>query len=173
MVAHSRSLLILLTLTVVGVAAHLLPHAMGVSPLGALGLLCAAYLPRHLLAVPVLVTLVVGDMAGAFYPLTAMVWVYLAHVFAALAVSPALTRVNPQRVIGAAVLSAVVFYGVSNVSQVALAFFPNTLEGWFACYVAGLPYLLKGVMANLVFGGMAFGIIHYVSQARAHRLAAS
>ena len=41
----------------------------------------------------------------------------------------------------------------------AMGFFPNTLEGWIACYGAGLPFLLKGIVANAIYGGAAFGVI--------------
>ena len=89
-----------------------------------------------------------------------MAFVYLAHLAAAwsltLVLSPARNKISVSAFGGAAVLSAVVFYAVSNATPIALGFYPNTTEGWIACYVAGLPFLLKGLLANVIFGGIGF-----------------
>ena len=92
--------------------------------------------------------------------IAAMAFVYLAHLAAAWSLTPVLSpakkKISLPSFGGAAVLSAVVFYAVSNATPIALGFYPNTVEGWMACYLAGLPFLLKGVLANVIFGGVAF-----------------
>jgi hypothetical protein len=45
------------------------------------------------------------------------------------------------------------------VSPLAMGFYPNTVAGWLACYVAGIPFLLRGIAANLIFGAVAFSSI--------------
>ena len=165
-----RNWLILFGLTLVGVITHLVPHSMGVSTVGALSMLAAAYLPRHLLLIPVFMTVVAADIFVGPYGWTAMAFVYLAYLAAAFVIAPGLGVVKPRTVLSAAVINAVVFYAVSNISQ-AMLFYPTTFEGWMACYVNGLPFLGKGILANIVFGGATFGIIHLVSQFYAHRIA--
>jgi hypothetical protein len=165
-----RSWLILAALTLFGVVTHLAPHTMGVSTVGALSMLAAAYLPRHLLLVPVFITVAIADIATGPYGWMAMAFVYLGYLAGALAIVPSLRIIKPTAVMTAAILNAVVFYLVSNVSQ-ALLFYPPTLEGWIMCYVNGLPFLLRGIFANIVFGGLAFGTIHLAGQINAHRLA--
>jgi hypothetical protein len=165
-----RNWLILFALTFVGVVTHLAPHDMGVSTVGALSMLAAAYLPRHLLLVPVFITVVAADLFVGPYGWAAMGFVYLAYLAAAFVIAPGLGVVKPRTVLGAAALNAVVFYLVSNISQ-AMLFYPATFEGWITCYVNGLPFLGRGILANIVFGSLAFGIIHLVSQFYAHRIA--
>ena len=151
---------VLLALSVLGVISHLVPHSAGMSTVGAIGMMAAALLPRHLLPVPVLLSIVAFDLINGTYQIAAMAFVYLAHLAAAWSLTPVLSpakkKISLPSFGGAAVLSAVVFYAVSNATPIALGFYPNTVEGWMACYLAGLPFLLRGVLANVIFGGVAF-----------------
>lgn len=151
---------VLLALSVLGVISHLVPHSAGMSTVGAIGMMAAALLPRHLLPVPVLLSIVAFDLINGTYQIAAMAFVYLAHLAAVWSLTPVLSpakkKISLPSFGGAAVLSAVVFYAVSNATPIALGFYPNTVEGWMACYLAGLPFLLKGVLANVIFGGVAF-----------------
>jgi hypothetical protein len=156
----SRNNLVLLTLIIIGVITHLAPHDLGVSTVGALSMLAAAYLPRHLLLVPVLVTVIVGDLVNGTYALMAMMFVYLAHLAAAMAVTPTLSRVSSPRVTTAAVLNAVIFYLISNLTPMAMLYYPTTLDGLMTCYINGLPFLAKGILANIIFGSIGFGIVN-------------
>ena len=156
----SRNTLILLALTSIGVVTHLAPHDMGISTVGALSMLAAAYLPRHLLLIPVLVTIVVGDLVNGTYALTAMMFVYIAHLAAAIAVSPTLLKISSLNILFAAALNAVIFYLISNLTPMAMAYYPATIEGFVSCYINGLPFLAKGIFANIIFGAVGFGSIH-------------
>ncbi|QTD56890.1 DUF6580 family putative transport protein [Parasphingorhabdus cellanae] len=161
------------SLALAGVLSHALPHPMGVSTVGAIGMVAAAYLPRRLMLVPVFVTVLLVDAMNGFYSALAMSFVYTGHLFAAVAARPALRRIGFTPVAFAAVASAVVFYLISNITPMAMGFYPNTVEGWIACYVAGLPFLLKGALANAIYGGAAFGIIALTGVFDADRFAAA
>lgn len=93
---HLRSGIIVFALFTLGAATHLLPHQMGVSTIGAVGMLAAAFLPRHLALVPVLATLLIGDAVSGFYGALAMSFVYLAHFAATVASMPILRRRGDQ-----------------------------------------------------------------------------
>lgn len=169
----SRLVLLLLALSALGVVTHLVPHTMGVSTVGAIGMLCAAYLPMRFLIVPVLVTVAIADVLNGTYGSLAMSFVYAGHMAAAYAARPSLGRVTPLRVVAGASLSALAFYLVSNITPMAMQYYPNTLAGWWACYVNGLPFLLRGFLANLVFGGLLFSLIYLLRRKYAHRFAAA
>ncbi|MEL6531048.1 MAG: DUF6580 family putative transport protein [Pseudomonadota bacterium] len=173
MFEHVKIGAIALLLLLAGVVSHGLPHAMGVSTVGAVGMLAAAYLPRSYSLIPVLGTVLIVDAMNGFYAALAMAFVYAAHLAASFAVRSPLVRIRVQSVAIASILSAVVFYLISNITPMAMGFYPNTLAGWAACYVAGLPFLLKGILANAVFGGMAFTVIEWIGARNADRLAAA
>ena len=131
---RSETLVVLVALTALGVVSHLVPHSAGLSTVGAIGMMAAALLPRHLLPVPVLFTVVAFDLIHGTYQIAAMAFVYLAHLAAAWSLTPVLSPVKKKISVPtfgcAAVLSAVVFYIVSNATPIALGFYPNTFEGW-------------------------------------------
>jgi len=157
-------------LTLAGVASHALPHAMGVSTVGAVGMLAAAYLPKRYAAMPVLATVLIVDAMTGFYAILAMGIVYLAHLLAMLAARRPLASIGIGPIAIAAIVNAFVFFLVSNLSPMAMGYYPNTVEGWIACYVAALPFLLRGILANMVYGGIAFGMIALLGKFDAHRI---
>ena len=50
--ANVRSFLVLIALSLLGLGTHLLPHDMGITTAGAIGMLSAAFLPVHLMSLP-------------------------------------------------------------------------------------------------------------------------
>ncbi len=167
---HTHTGLVAAALTLAGVTSHFLPHPMGVSTVGAVGMLAAAYLPRRIALLPVLATVLIVDAVNGFYSVLAMSFVYVGHLAAVLAVKPVLSSVGARSVALAAVLSAVVFWLVSNLTPMAMGFYPNTIEGWVACYFNALPFLLKGIAANAIYGGLSFGLITLIGASDADRL---
>lgn len=156
---NKRNCIILIVLTLTGLATHLLPHSAGFSTVGTLGMLVAAYLPIKLLAIPVLITIGVADFINGIYALSAMFFVYLAHLSATFILAKVLKCINPYRIIVATILNAVVFYLISNIAPMVMGYYPATVEGWLLCYTNGLPFLWRGILANLVFAGFAFALI--------------
>ena len=162
----------LLVITVLGAITHLVPHPAGFSTIGTVGLLAVALLPMKFVPVPVLISTITFDLIHGTYGFAAMSFVYAAHLAAAWSVAPLLAgkgwankqllrpaRERIPQIAGAGIVSALVFYLISNLTPMALAFYPNTLTGWLTCYINGLPFLLRGIIANLIFAGIAFGAL--------------
>jgi hypothetical protein len=136
---------------------RLLPLPLGMTPLGAFGLFAGANLPLQTALFVPLVPLLVGDFVVGFYDWRIMVFVYLGFL-----AGPLLGRLiikNSEHVgqIGGAVaVNAGLFYAVSNFGN-WLAFYPKTIEGFVANYVAGLPWLGIAFVADLVYAAILFG----------------
>lgn len=169
---HLRSGLIVLALIALGATTHLLPHQMGVSTIGAVGMLAAAFLPHRLALIPVLATALIGDTVSGFYGAMAMSFVYLAHLAATVVAMPILRRRGIREIVLAVVANALVFYLISNLTPMVMGYYPPTPGGWTACYVNALPFLARGILANLVFGGFAFGVLAMIGYGYADRFAA-
>ena len=159
----SKSVFVVLALSLIGIVTHLLPHASGVTTVGAVSMLAAAYLPRHLVPIPVFASVLVSDFLAGGYPLLSMMIVYSGHLAAALAIIWLCRHQNVLGIAMAGLTNAVVFYLVSNLSPMFSGLYPFTLEGFALCYFNGLPFLLKGMLANLAFGGVAFSAIYLVN----------
>ena len=140
-----------------GIGLHLLPHPAGLSVVGGLSMISAYYLPRRVSLFPPAVVALVGQIfAPGSFPLEAMAIVFAGHILAMLAIMFDRLPLGFVRYGRGALVHAVVFYLVSNLAPLALGYYPNTVAGWVACYVAGIPFLFLGLLSNLVYGGVGF-----------------
>ena len=137
---------------------RLIPHPFGMTPINAAGLFAGSALAPSR-AIPLfLAVVIVGDAIFGFYDIRVLVFVYAGLIFA-----PLIGRylINRKRTIGrvasGVTVNALVFYSISNIGN-WLAFYPHTMEGILANYIAGLPYLGivligDGLYAAILFGG--------------------
>ena len=167
----TRHLPLLITMIVIAAAGRLVPHPPNFVPTGAMALLGAAALPKKWLVYLVpLAAYYLSDLAlnnilyAAYFDglyFGADPYIYLGVVLM-IAVGVGLLRGRAfswLRIGGAALGATLVFYLVSNFGVWAGGvMYPATLTGLLAAYVAGLPFLLNSMLANLVFSGALFGI---------------
>ena len=69
-----------------------------------------------------------------------------------------ITKLKALNIAAAALISSVIFFLITNFGVWAGGtMYPQTAEGLFAAYAAGLPFLLNTVAGNLIFSGVLFG----------------
>ena len=153
---HSR-LVALLTAIVVAAALRLVPHPPNFTPIGAMALFSGAYLGRKALAFAAPIgALLLSDLVLGFYHGQATVYFSVALIVMIGMVG--LTRVSPLRVGGAAFLSSVLFFVVTNFGMWLFSgFYPRTLGGLEACYVAAIPFFQNTVAGDLFYATLLFG----------------
>lgn len=69
-------------------------------------------------------------------------------------------RVKPLPIIGASLLSSILFFTVSNFGvwiTAAEIFYPMTFSGLLSCYLAALPFFSYTMIGDLLFVGLLFG----------------
>ncbi|MCK9907887.1 hypothetical protein MXD81_02005 [Microbacteriaceae bacterium K1510] len=141
------------------VAARLLPHAWGFSPVAASGLFAA-----RMLRVPLLAVIVpVAAMALTGWALGTDDWRVSLITYAAIA-APALLGIASRRFQGALPIVATMlggslaFFALSNFAVWAFSgMYPLTIAGLAECYVAALPFLDKTILGDLIWTGVLFG----------------
>jgi len=153
---HSR-LVALLTAIVVAAALRLVPHPPNFTPIGAMALFSGAYLGRKALAFAApLGALLLSDLVLGFYHGQATVYFSVALIVMLGMV--ALSRVSPLRVAGAAVLSSVLFFLITNLGMWLFSgFYPRTMLGLEACYVAAIPFFQNTIAGDLFYATLLFG----------------
>ena len=151
---HSR-LVALLTAIVVAAALRLVPHPPNFTPIGAMALFSGAYLGRKVVAFAApLGALLLSDLVLGFYHGQATVYFSVALIVMLGMV--ALSRVSPLRVAGAAVLSSVLFFLITNFGMWLFSgFYPRTITGLEACYVAAIPFFRNTVAGDLFYSERA------------------
>lgn len=147
-----------LMLIAIAVVAQLAPHPFNVSPLAALGLFAGALLsPRLAWTVPIAGLLAANLVNGVY------AWQVLVCVYAGMLAGPVCGRLllarrrTVRRFAGGTLVSATLFYLVSNFGIWWAGMYPPNLAGLIECYLMGLPFFGKSLAADLVYGAILFG----------------
>ena len=151
--------------------ARLVPHPFGVTPIGALGLFSGTYIKhRWALIVPVFAVFI-GDLMLGLYAAPVMAAVYFGFLTTVLVGRFVLAKKrSPLRYCVAVIAGAVGFYLISNIGMWWVAF-PRTPEGLIACYIQGLPYLLRTLGGDFVYSLLMFGGYEMFQQWKAKQAA--
>jgi len=153
---HSR-ILALLSAILVAAALRLVPHPPNFTPIGAMALFSGAYLGRRAVAFAApLAALLLSDLILGFYHGQATVYFSVALIVMIGIV--ALSRVSALRVGAAALASSVLFFVITNLGMWLFSgFYPRTLAGLEACYVAAVPFFQNTVAGDLFYATLLFG----------------
>ena len=137
---------------------RLIPHPPNFTPIGAMALFGGAYLGRRWMAFAApLAALLLSDIVLGFY---AGMWVqYLATAMAVGLGAALLSRRRPPaRIAGAAVASAILFFGVTNLGVWASSgMYPLTAAGLADCFAAALPFFQNSLAGDILFTALLFG----------------
>ena len=148
----------LLTAILAAAALRLVPHPPNFTPIGAMALFSGAYLGRRgaVALVAPLGALFLSDLVLGFY--RGMPTVYFSVALIVIIGWMALRRVSPIRVGGAAVASSVLFFVLTNFGMwLSSGFYPRTLAGLEACYIAAIPFFQNTVAGDLFYAAVLFG----------------
>lgn len=154
---------------------RLLPHAYNFTPLGAIALFGAAYFPKKkwALIIPLaaywLSDLILNNTAYASY-YDGFAWfsggfLFLYGSMAMIVILGyyILQKVSVPRVIGGALGASIIFFVVSNFGVwVSSPTYPLTIEGFIACYTAGIPFFHNTLAGDLIYSGVLFGGYEYL-----------
>jgi hypothetical protein len=157
MTANHTRLLALLSAIAAAAALRLVPHPPNFSPIAAMALFSGAYVGRRGLAfVAPLAALLVSDAVLGFY--SEMTFVYASVALIVLIGWWVSSRRTALRIGFAAVASSVLFYLITNFGVWLFSgFYPRTLSGLVACYVAAIPFFQNTLAGDLFFTGLLFG----------------
>jgi hypothetical protein len=173
MTANKTRLLAILAAIVAAAALRLVPHPPNFAPIAAMALFSGAQLGRRPLAfVAPLGAMLFSDLVLGFYPEVIFVYLSLAiTVMIGLALAMRRTVLD----VGiAAVSSSLLFFLVTNFGVwLVMDYYPKTLSGLAACYVAAVPFFQNTLVGDLFYAGLLFGgfalLERLVPTLRAHR----
>jgi hypothetical protein len=159
-----RSLLVVVTVLVL--AGQLLPHERNVTPIRAAALFSGAAFasPAAALLVPLgaflaggaAASLLRGDWSYGFHELAPVVYASVALcVLLGLALRG---RRRALPIAAGTVAGSLLFFAITNFAVWwALGTYPPTAEGLAACYAAGLPFLVNGLLGDAAYAALLFG----------------
>ena len=136
---------------------RLVPHPPNFTPIGAMALFGGAYLHQRGLAflAPV-AALLLSDLVLGFYP--ELVFVYVSVVLTVLIGMIVARRKSLLSVAVAAVSSSLLFFLVTNFGVwLVMDYYPKSLAGLSACYVAAIPFFQNSLAGDLFYTALLFG----------------
>jgi len=155
--ANNSRIFALLSAILVAAVLRLVPHPPNFTPIGAMALFSGAYLGRRGLAFAApLGAMALSDAVLGFY---SGFWItYVAVALIVVVGWLALSRVSVLRVGGAAIVSSVLFFLVSNFGTWSSSgMYPHTFAGLSACYVAAIPFFQNTIAGDLFYATLLFG----------------
>jgi hypothetical protein len=173
-----KELVLALALISIAVATRLLPHWPNFTALGAAALFSGAFYKRKSFALVIpLLALFISDLVinnvvyasyfdGFQFFTAGFGFIYAGVAFAVLIGSYAsISKSKPQNLALAGLSSALFFYLLTNFGAwLGSPLYAQNFGGLIASYVAGLPFLINGAIATLVYSFGIFGLHWYTSK---------
>jgi hypothetical protein len=135
-----------------GILSRIIVHTPNFTPVLSMAFLGGMYLKgRQAVFVPLLL-IVISDLIIGLYPLVYLTWGSIALI--SLLGLWLKERKNLATVFSGSVLSAVIFFIVTNFSS-WLTLYPHTLAGLRQCYILAIPFF-RGTLASSVAYSLVF-----------------
>jgi hypothetical protein len=173
-----KEIALALALIALAISTRRLPHWPNFTALGAAALFTGAFYKRKALAFIIpLAALFLSDLIinniiyASFYSgfkifTDGFYFMYLGIFLVSLVGSYAsISKAKPQNIAFAALSSSVLFYLITNFGAwIGNPLYAQNFFGLINSYIAGLPFLINGSMATLVYGYGVFGAYWYFSK---------
>ena len=159
---------VVLGLIVLGVLSRLIPHPWNVTPVMAIALFSGAILPRGWgIALP-LAIVALSDLMIGWHNTVPFTWA--GFLLAGMIGWWNRRKPSGGRIFAAALTGSVAFFVISNFGVWLVGdLYPRSLAGFWACYVAAIPFFRTALAGDLVYTGVLFGLHHLVTVARPSR----
>lgn len=171
----NNRIIVITSLIVVAIFSRLIPHYPNFTAVGAAALLGGALYKRGYLAFLVpFVALFLSDLVlnnviyaryyDGFQFMRSSFWVTLLGFGVAVVLGRyAIKSFKVLPIASSAVVAAIAFFLISNFAVwVGSTTYTKDITGLIACYTAGLPFLLNGIIGNLLFCGVLFSAAFYL-----------
>lgn len=148
---------LVLALILIGVSFRFLPHAPNFTPIIALVLFGAAYLPKKMALLLPLGVMLVSDFFIGSYQLSLMMVVY-GSLLVLVGVGFYLKKDDDWKMVGmTSLLGAVLFFLITNFGVWMMTpWYEKTFVGLLKCYYLALPFFRNTVISTLVYSSALF-----------------
>jgi len=144
-----------------GICSRLVFHAPNFTPVIALALFGGFYLnKKYALLVP-LVLMMLSDVLLGMHNIILFTWGSILFV-TALGLW-ARKRKSFKTIFVTSILSAIVFFIVTNFGSWLVMGYPKTLEGFVQCYIAAIPFFRNTFFSTLVYSFVLFGLYELIA----------
>lgn len=153
LINYSLALLLIL----IGVSFRFLPHTPNFTPIIALTLFSAAYLPRRAAFIVPLGAMIISDLFIGSYSLNLMLIVYGSLILILYSGFYLKKNDNWKRIGVSSILGSVVFFLITNFGVWALTpWYGKSFSGLMQCYSLALPFFKNTIASTLIYSSALF-----------------
>jgi hypothetical protein len=136
-------------LIILGIATRLLPHTSQFTAILAVSMFAGLYLkPRQALVLP-LVLMVVTDIILGFHD--TMVYTWGSMLIISVLGIWLKSRKSFATVLGGSILSAVIFFIITNIGAWISPLYPDTLAGLKECFIMAIPFFRSTLASTVAY----------------------
>lgn len=146
----NKNLIFYVVIIASAAATRLVPHAWNFAPVTAIAIVAGMYLPLKSAAALPLAIRLVSDVFIGFFSWPLMLAVYLSHLFGVVMGLWVKVHKTPVRVLAAPVISALVFFLVTNFAFL-YGSYPHDFSGIISAYTNGLPFLRGTLLGDVIY----------------------
>ncbi len=167
-------LIIVLSAIAVAAVFRLIPHWPNFTPMAAIALMGGALISNRLMGFIIpLIALFISDILtitfinyrwislGEFFTSPSTALIYLSFILMTFIGFGMRNRQSWGNLAGASLLSAIVFFVISNFGDWMINTLPKTGAGLLATYELGIPFFGYNLLGNLFYSFLFFGLFHY------------
>ncbi len=159
----NHRLFIVFALIAVAIMFRLLPHPQNFTPIAAIAIFSGALLGKkwYAFVVPMLIMLI----SDAFIGFHVTMWaVYLSFALVVLLGMTMAKSLRFKNVFATALVSAVVFFLITNFACWLQGWYGYTAQGLVNCYLAAIPFFRMELLSTMVYSVAFWGICELASR---------
>jgi len=151
-----------IALILLGIAMRFIPHVPNFTPVVAIALFSGFYLNKKYAILIPLSLMIITDLFLGLHEVFAFTWgsVILITVLGITQKK----RKSALTVAGSSLLSAVLFFLISNFGVWLAGWYTHTFEGLINCYVMAIPFFRHMVLSTLVYSTVLFGAYELIAK---------
>jgi len=167
----NRQNALIAVLILVAILTRLLPHPPNFAPVAAVALFGGALFTNRSLAflIPLIIMGISDFLIGFHAHIPVVYGLFMTTVLIGFYLKD---RVRPGYILGASIISSILFFLGSNLAVwFGSTFYTQDLSGLITCYTFALPFFHNTIMGDLFYSGVLFGSYSYVNAKYPHLLA--
>lgn len=146
-----------------GIVFRIVPHAPNFTPIGAIALFGAVYLPKRIAFILPIAAMLVSDFFIGFYELPVILSVYGSFVVAVVLGFWLKKHKKWHTIAETAIFSSVLFFLITNFAVWAFTpLYAKTFFGLMQSYYMAMPFFKNTLLADLFYASVFFGAYEMV-----------
>ena len=144
-----------IALLIFGILARLLPHEHNFTPVTAIALFGGVYLSRRYAVILPLTLMVISDIFIGLHDTIFFTWGSV--IVIALLGNWMKERKTPAIVLGTSIVSALLFFLITNFGAWLSDLYPHNFKGFIECYVMAIPFFRNTLVSSVIYSVVLFG----------------